>query len=509
MPMHDRRQVLRLGGAMLMPAVGFDPRSFDPAQAPICRGQGPLSLAAATGRPNVAAEQRSQYRVDIGPSVVELGKDAAVSTTTYNGGFPGPLLRFREGQRVTVDIHNNTNTPEQLHWHGLFLDPDTDGAAEEGTPFIPAHGMRRVSFVPAPAGFRFYHTHTAAGADLSLGLYSGQAGLVYIEPRQNPGAYDREVFLTLKEFGPYLNHMEMTVAFLGPKNRVLDLYNLDQVAIKAARARGLEPGYELAYSFFGVNGRSLGQGEPIRVKPGERVLFHILNASATEIRSLALPGHAFKVVALDGNPVPVQAEVPVLWLAPAERICAVVEMKEPGVWIMGDLDDDARGHGMGIVVEYAGRTGEPQWQKPGSFLWDYRLFAQPGAAAPLPDETIELLFQTQYAARDGFDTFTINGTSFSMTKMEPRFKLRHGRRYRLHMRNATDDVHPIHLHRHTFELTNVAGMPTAGVRKDVAMIGSFQELAVDFTADQRGLTLFHCHMQPHMDFGFMALFDCA
>src|SRR6202042_3107077 len=103
----------------------------------------------------------------------------------------------------------------------------------------------------------------------------------------------------------------------------------------------------------------VGHGKPIRVKQGERVLFHILNGSATETRSLALPGHHFKVVALDGNPVPVPCEVPVLWLGTAERISAVVEMNNPGVWIMGDLADDDRSRGMGIVVEYAGRKGPP------------------------------------------------------------------------------------------------------------------------------------------------------
>ena len=77
------------------------------------------------------------------------------------------------------------------------------------------------------------------------------------------------------------------------------------------------------------------------------------------------------------------------------------------------------------------------------------------------------------------------------------------------MRNATDDVHPMHLHRHSFELTSIAGIPTGGVMKDVAMLGKFQEMEVDFTADQRGLSLFHCHMQPHMDFGLMCLFDCS
>ena len=89
-------------------------------------------------------------------------------------------------------------------------------------------------------------------------------------------------------------------------------------------------GYEVGYRSFTINGRMLGHGEPIRVKQGERVLFHVLNGSATEIRSLALPGHTFQVVALDGNPVPNPASVPVLWLGTAERISAIVEMDHPG-----------------------------------------------------------------------------------------------------------------------------------------------------------------------------------
>jgi len=125
-----------------------------------------------------------------------------VSTTLYNNQFPGPLLRFREGQRVVVDVHNDTDTPELVHWHGQMIPSDVDGAVEERTPFVPAHGMRRISFTPKPSGFRFYHTHVAAGGDLGRGTYTGQAGPVYIEPRNDPGAYDREIFLVLKEFMP-------------------------------------------------------------------------------------------------------------------------------------------------------------------------------------------------------------------------------------------------------------------------------------------------------------------
>jgi FtsP/CotA-like multicopper oxidase with cupredoxin domain len=117
--------------------------------------------------------------------------------------------------------------------------------------------------------------------------------------------------------------------------------------MKASLTKGIPHGYEVGYRSFTINGRMLGHGEPIRVKQGERILFHILNGSATEIRSLALPGNSFEVVALDGNFVPNPIPVPALWLGTAERVSAIVHMIHPGVWILGDLADDDRRHGMG------------------------------------------------------------------------------------------------------------------------------------------------------------------
>jgi hypothetical protein len=168
------------------------------------------------------------------------------------------------------------------------------------------------------------------------------------------------VFLVLKEFLPSFSRGgDMTMDFLAGAP-IKDLQDIGQKA--DAQFTGPK-GYEVGYELFGINGKMLGHGEPIRVKAGERVLFHVLNASAGEIRSLALPGHVFRVVSLDGNPVPRQADVPVLWLGTAERISAIVEMNHPGVWVMGDVNDDDREHGMGIVVEHANTKGEAQWKK--------------------------------------------------------------------------------------------------------------------------------------------------
>jgi FtsP/CotA-like multicopper oxidase with cupredoxin domain len=452
----------------------------------------------------------ADYTLVIAVKPVELAPNRIVSTTVYNGQFPGPLLRLKEGQPVTVDIQNQTDTPEQLHWHGQFLPTDVDGAAEEGTPFIPPHGSRRIRFVPAPSGYRFYHTHVRAGANLGAGQYTGQVGPVYIEPKNNPGNYDREVFLTLKEFEPTLSRGgDMAMDFLSPATTVKELKDLGENTMQTSLAKRMPHGYEVGYGSFTINGRMLGGGEPVRVKQGERVLFHILNGSATEIRSLALPGHTFTVVALDGNPIPKPASVPGLWFGTAERISAIVEMNHPGIWIMGDTADDDRQHGMGIVVEYAGQTSKPRWIKPQPFPWNYARFGNPEAAVPKPDQVFDMTFAKQNAAEGGFSRWTINGVAFSEDRMQPMFRLNAGKRYRLRMRNASDDIHPIHLHRHSFELTRVAGQATSGVIKDVVMVGGYQEIEVDFTANNPGLTLFHCHQQVHMDFGFMALFEYA
>ena len=148
-----------------------------------------IGLQSADSPAGSSDRSAADYTLHIKASPVEIAPKRIISATTYNGQFPGPLLRFKEGQPATVDIYNDTDTPEQLHWHGQMVPVDVDGAAEEGTPFIPAHGKRRIVFTPGPAGFRFYHTHNRAGANLAAGQYSGQVGPVYIEPKQEPGGY--------------------------------------------------------------------------------------------------------------------------------------------------------------------------------------------------------------------------------------------------------------------------------------------------------------------------------
>jgi len=260
---------------------------------------------------------------------------------------------------------------------------------------------------------------------------------------------------------------------------------------------------EVAYEYGTIDGRMLGFGDPIRVREGQRVLFHFLNASASLVHWLALTGHEFTIVAMDGNRVFNSKDVRAIRLGPAERIDAVVSMRQPGVWILGETRESLQKAGMGIVVEYANQQGKPKWVEPPEITWDYRPFASAKAVIREPDEIIPLKFESKFHGQGALDSWMINGKSYPHTD---ELHLRQGRRYRLQMINHSTDDHPLHLHRHTFEVTKLGGTPVSGLLKDVLMVPANETAEVDFTADNPGATLFHCHNQTHMDFGFMMLF---
>ena len=406
-----------------------------------------------------AATGPADISLRIGEVTLDLGPKFSVRTIAYNGQVPGPLLRVKEGQTMRVDVVNDTRDHEIVHWHGLYIPPEVDGSHEEGTPYAPAHGSQRYVFTATPAGSRWYHSHIMTMHNMRRATYSGQFGMLIVEPLGGAETYDQEVPILLHEWEPRMD------------------------------------GDEVDYQYFSINGKMLGAGEPIRVRTGQRVLLRMVNASATLNHRLALTGHSMTVIALDGNAVPNPMKLRSVDLGPGDRIDAVVEMTNPGVWIFGEMNDRQRISGMGIVFEYADQKGPARWVPAPDIPWDYTIFGTSGHLAA-PDETIPMEFK-QKGSR-----WTINSKSFPHTDV---MHVRSGRRYRLSFDNQSAMAHPVHLHRHTFEISRVAGKASAGVHKDVIVVPAWRQAEVDFVANNPGATLFHCHHQHHMDTGFMAL----
>jgi FtsP/CotA-like multicopper oxidase with cupredoxin domain len=441
-----------------------------------------MTAGALLSADHALAAPSSDINLEIAPYTLEASPKHHFRTVAYNGQVPGPLLRMRQGRPTSVTIRNRTDAPEIAHWHGLFLPSEIDGAMEEGTPMIAPGASVHYTLKPDPPGFRWYHTHVSAGKDLTRGLYSGLHGPLFIEPASDPGAYDTEVFLDLHDWG---GHFE------------------------GSSDGNMAPAYDVST----INGKMLGFGEPIQVRQGQRLLLHVLNSSATDVHWISLAGHNLHVIALDGNPVPSPQPVPMLRLAPAERVCAIVELNNPGVWILGEVRKHIQEAGMGIVVEYAnanvGASDHPTWTQPDNLIWNYRQFAAPGEVPVSGDDVhrIELVFSSKFHGHGNEEQWLINGKSYPHTDEHV---LTAGQRYRLVMKNQSTDPHPVHLHRHTFEVRQIDHSPELhGLLKDVVLAPAGLTTEIEFTANNPGLTLFHCHQQDHMDRGFMMVFRYA
>ncbi|HVB85859.1 MAG TPA: multicopper oxidase domain-containing protein [Candidatus Dormibacteraeota bacterium] len=486
-----RRDLIKLAGAA---AVDTAAASLLPARAQNAPPPGAVEIPKPGSAPTVG---KADITLHIAPVTVALTPSHIISTIGYNGTSPGPILRMREGVPVTVDIFNETDTPEYVHWHGLHIPPEADGVEEEGSPAVPPHGSRRFQFTPRPAGTRWYHSHTMAMDDLHRSTYTGQFGFLMVDSGHDLGHYDREIFLALRDWEPFFTNQPMDTDEQGQTGP-----QPERPAVLDTRPNGLE----VDSLIFSINDKVLGAGEPIRVRLGQRILAHILNASAIENRSIALPGHKFHVLALDGNPVPVPASVETLMLGPGERVDAIIEMNQPGVWILGGTVDMIRNSGLGVVIEYESQHREPQWVPPPLVPWDYTVFGRPGGAQPAPDHSIDMIFEKIPSGSGQFNAWLVNGKQYPHDR---EFVLQQGARYRIVFHNRTDDAHPLHMHRHTFELVDMNGKKTSGIMKDTVIVPFYGRAIVDLVANQPGLTLFHCHIQQHMDYGFKALFRYA
>jgi FtsP/CotA-like multicopper oxidase with cupredoxin domain len=449
-------------------------------------GAASAGMAAVAGRAGHAqtAAQPVDHTIRIAPISLEIAPNKIIKTTAYNNTVPGPALRLREGAPVTIKVVNDSGYPNLVHWHGLFIPPEQDGAIEEGSPIIQAGESLVYSFIPKPSGTRWYHSHAMAMTDLTISTYSGEYGFLIVDPAAgDPGRYDREIMLAAHRWdGMWVSVQDLRK---GPP---------------------ADNGLETMYGSATLGDRMLGHGEPIRVRQGERVLFRMLNASAAMSISLALSGHRFTAIALDGNPVPNPASVSTLKLDVAERADVIVEMNNPGIWVFGSTDYMDRSMGMGVVVEYENRTGKPVWAPGIISPWDYTMFARNQPAAT-PDETINLKFEKITGGRGKYNRWTINDKSWPDTN--PLFTVQRGKRYRLAMTNKSNDEHPVHLHRHSFEVTRIGDKVTSGLMKDTISMPRQSTAEIDFIADNPGDSLFHCHHQDHMDEGFMGLITYA
>jgi len=226
-----------------------------------------------------------------------------VSAYAYNGQVPGPLIRIRQGDRVRIILTNHLQEPSSIHWHGLILPNAMDGVAPLTQKAVPPGGTFTYEFTVSQSGTYFYHSHVNGDRQQALGLY----GALIIDGPRPQVAYDKEVTVELGEW---------TVR--------------NGKTFPAMPMEGLMP------NFFTINGKAYPATETINMKVGQKLLVRFIGTNSGFVHPMHIHGGPFKIVAADGNPIPLSAQIlkDTLQVAPGERYDVIWPARLKGRWLL-------------------------------------------------------------------------------------------------------------------------------------------------------------------------------
>lgn len=449
-----------------------------------------------SGRTVSATLTADRTRVDLGGTFAE--------TVSYNGTVPGPLVRASVGDELAVTVRNRLGRTTSVHWHGIALRNDMDGASP-ATPDINAGRDFTYRFsVPHP-GTYWAHPHT--GLDADTGLYFP----VIVDDPNEPGDYDAEWVVMLDDWTDGVGSSPAQI-YDGLRNASApghDMPGMDDVP--GMPGMGMVPGVggvgrsallggdagDVSYPYYLVNGRIPQAASTFRVKPGQRVRIRLINAGSDTAFRVALAGHRLTVTHTDGFPV-VPTEVDAVLIGMGERYDVVVTAGN-GVFPLVAAAEGKNASARALLVSGSGSPPGPEYaprELQGQVGTVDAFRAAPGAALPAGRDDVELAADLAGSMMK-YD-WTINGRAFSNTRP---LEVHEGQRVTLSFKNTSMMWHPMHLHGHTFELLTADGRP--GARKDTVIVLPMQQLRVSFMADNPGEWMMHCHNTYHQDAGMM------
>jgi len=263
-----------------------------------------------------------EFALTARPMIHDLGDGVLVDAYAFNDQVPGPTLRVTEGDRVRITVTNELSEPTSVHWHGLHLPYQQDGAAPLNQPLIQPGETRVYDFMASHAGTFMYHPHGLGteAEQIDKGLY----GVFVIDPQKAAGQPRFDAEYTL----------------------MLNGWVADMPAMAGHGAAG-------DYNAWSINGKLYPQTEPIRVQKGQRIRLRLLNLSNGQ-HPMHIHGHDLIVMAQDGEPLSVPQRVNTLNISPGQTFDAYIVADNPGVWMFHCHELHHAESGMGTTVVYAG-----------------------------------------------------------------------------------------------------------------------------------------------------------
>lgn len=289
--------------------------------------------------------------------------------TAINGTVPGPLLRFREGDTVTLRVKNSLNEMTSVHWHGIILPAEMDGVPGISFEGIAPGATFTYQFEVKQSGTYWYHGHTLAE---QTGLY----GPIIVEPRAGPRlAVDRDftimlsdwtdepplqVFLNLKKMSSYYNFAQPTAGdFISDASKLgvsaalskREMWNKSRM-----KPTDLSDVSAATYTYL-CNGNAPGHNWTGIARKGERVQLRFIGAGTATLFDVRIPGLKLTVVAADGQPVD-PVEVDEFRIAPGETYDVLVTIPDDRPYTIFAQSMDRSGYARGTLAPVAGMAGE-------------------------------------------------------------------------------------------------------------------------------------------------------
>lgn len=273
-------------------------------------GAGLLGFALTASPVSLKAEV---YNLTVDTVTIDTGAFTR-SGIGYNGASPGPVLRFKEGEDVVINVSNNLDTATSIHWHGLILPYQQDGVPEISYDGIPAGETFTYRFPIVQAGTYWFHSHT------DFQEPDGAYGAIVIEPKgREPFRYDREYVVQLTDAHPHpgariMRNLKMMPDYYNRRQRTISDFFSDVEKTDFSSAlndrlawgdmRMLPNDIEDVQGFTPlINGKSADQNWTGLFSKGERVRLRFINSSAMTYFDIRIPGLKMTVVQADGNNV--------------------------------------------------------------------------------------------------------------------------------------------------------------------------------------------------------------
>ena len=456
------------------------------------------SFGAAISRPTRVRAMQAETLLSPqrANAVLRRNDTAQTQVLSYDGNFPSPVLRAKQGQAFRTVVENHLQQDTTVHWHGIRVPNAMDGVPGLTQPAIKPRESFIYEFTPPDAGTFWYHPHANSLEQIGHGL----AGLLIVEEAE-PVIVDRDLAWLLQDWR------------LTDAGEIASGFGSMMDAAMAGRVGNT----------ITING---APASDLTVRAGERIRLRLANAALARIMALRFEGHQPIIIAVDGQPCePHAAQDGRVVLGPAMRADVLLELNgDPGksYAIMDDFYD-----GLSYTLTHIVYANQPL--RPSSPSTALVL-----PANPLPEPTLASAARQEIVLQGGMmgggrlkgvggmmgmampgmfggPVWAINGMSMTgdgQSDMQPLFILKRGETCLLSMRNDTAWAHTMHIHGFSMLMLTRNGNPIPHRQwQDTVLMAPTDTVECAFVADNPGNWMLHCHITDHQMAGLMTVFN--